>query len=694
MNVLRSILLSMTIFAAGAQWFNPADLTTVGVYYYPEAWDSSQWDRDFAKMRAMGFEFTHMAEFAWAFMEPEEGKYQFEWLDKALALANKNGLKVIMCTPTPAPPAWLTIKYPEVLLVKDDGTVARHGSRMHYSWSSPKYRELTAGIVTQLAKRYGKDQRVWGWQIDNEPSHYGTIDYSPAALQSFRQWLQRKYGTIENLNHAWGTSFWSGAYNSFDQVLIPNGKTHLNNTASPHSVLDFKRFSADECAGFISFQNDILQKHIRPEQFVTTNFMHFTTEVDPWRNANLDFISYTMYPVAGYTEGVGDEGFRMGDPWRISFANDMFRPVTGTTGVMELQPGQVNWGAYNPQPYPGAVRAWLWNSFAGDLSFICSYRFRQPLVGSELYHYGMVGTDGVTPSMGGKEYSQFMAELKEIRKAYSAEATNPKQYEDSRMGILFNYDNLWNTNQHKQTYQWDFESYLTRFYAKVKSLGVPVDFISENADFSNYKVLAAPAYQLLDKELVARLLEYVNQGGNLILTTRTGQKDRNGHLWQDSWAAPIDTLTGARVAFYDLLPANKWGKIDLNGTEYLWNDWADVLEPQSGTEVLATYSNYFYSGKAAVTYRHFGKGSVTYIGPATDDGKFERAIVQQVYQRAKLETLTLPDGLMVEYRDGFGIAIYYGLGEVTVPIPGNATLLIGSKSLKTAGVAVWTTEVK
>lgn len=380
--VLAVLLIFISVNGIKAQWFKPEDMTIVGVYYYPEAWDSSQWDRDFAKMKKMGFEFTHMAEFAWAYMEPEEGKYNFEWLDKALALAAKNGLKVIMCTPTPAPPAWLTVNYPEVLLVKDDGTVARHGSRTNASWSSPKYREFTEKIVTKLAERYGNDPRVWGWQIDNEPSHYGTVDFGPAARLSFIEWLKQKYGNVQSLNSAWGTAFWSGAYNSFDQVLLPNGKTHLNGTASPHAMLDFKRFSADECASFVDFQYQILKKKVGQAQFVTTNFMHFTSEVDPWRNKNLDFISYTMYPVAGYTDGVGDEGFRMGDPWRISFANDMFRPFKGITGVMELQPGQVNWGSYNSQPYPGAVRAWLWNSFAGNLSFICSYRYRQPLFGT------------------------------------------------------------------------------------------------------------------------------------------------------------------------------------------------------------------------------------------------------------------------------------------------------------------------
>lgn len=674
---------------AKSQWFKPEDMTTVGVYYYPEAWDSSQWDRDFAKMHSMGFEFTHMAEFAWAFMEPEEGKYNFEWLDKAVALATKNGLKVIMCTPTPAPPVWLTKKYPEVLLTTDDGLVAQHGSRMHYSWSSPKYRELTTQIVTLLAKRYGNDKRICGWQIDNEPSHYGIIDYSAAARLAFIAWLKKKYITISNLNKAWGTAFWSGTYNNFEQIDLPNPKRHPNGTASPHSVLDFKRFSADECASFLTLQFNILKSNIIPEQFVTTNFMHFTSEIDPWRSANLDFISYTMYPVGGYTDGVGEQGFRMGDPWRISFANDMFRPLKGITGVMELQPGQVNWGSYNPQPYPGAVRAWLWNSFAGNLSFICSYRFRQPLFGNEQYHYGMVGTDGVTPSTGGLQYAQFMKELKELRNRYNPARHNPEDYERSRTAILFNYDNYWNTNINKQNYQWDFEKILTRFYSTVKSLRVPIDFINEEVDFSKYKVLIAPAYQLVDNILVSKWKKYVQNGGNLVLTCRTGQKDRDGHFPETSWAAAIDTLIGGHIAFYDVLPSDKWGTIKVGNDSFKWNDWADILEPNRGTEILASYSNQFYSGKTAATYNMQGKGSVTYIGPATDDGKFEKNILQKVYSRAGLETVLLPEGLIVEYRNGFGIAINYSSTEVEVPIPANAWIVIGNSKLNTADVVVW-----
>lgn len=680
----------MTLSCHSQGYFKKDKLIETGVYYYPEAWDSSQWDRDFQNMAEMGFEFTHFAEFAWAMLEPTEGQYDFKWLDKSIELAAKHGLKVILCTPSATPPVWLTKKYPEVLVVKENGQKAMHGTREHYSWSSKKYRELTEKIVTEMAKRYGNDKRVWGWQIDNEPSHYGTVDYGPEVSLKFREWLQKKYGTIQTLNTAWGAAFWSGTYSGFEQIEIPNQSLLISGTASPHSVLDFKRFSADECASLVSLQYKTLKNIIQKSQFVTSNFMHGHWDVDVWRNADLDFVSYTMYPVAGYTKGIGNQGFRLGDPWRISFANDMFRSIKGTTGVMELQPGQVNWGSYNPQPYPGAVRAWLWNAFAGDLSFVCSYRYRQPLFGGEQYHYGMVGTDGVTPSSGGLEYSQFMSEIKVLRKLYNPSAIAPAEYSDRKAAILYNIDNLWNTDGQKQTNQWSYEKHLTKYYNALTSLTIPIDFTSEERDFSKYKVLLLPAYQLVDDSLILKLTKYVNEGGNLVLTARTGQKDRNGKLFQDKWAAKIWPLIGAKVKMYDVLPDDIYAEVLMNNEKYLWNNWADILESDPKTEVWASYNDQFYKGAAAVINRKLGKGSVTYIGADSDDGRLEKEVLSKLYNSIGLTTDPLPEGVVKVWRSGFWIAINYGSQPVKIEIPANATIVIGKNStLQPADVLVW-----
>ena len=687
--LFTAAFLTFALLSNAQGFFSPEKMVETGVYYYPEAWNPDQWDRDFKKMEDMGFEFTHMAEFAWAQMEPSEGQYDFKWLDKAVELAAKHNLKVIMCTSSATPPVWLVRKYPEVLVELPTGQTAEHGTRQHGSWSSPKYREMVTRLVAAQAKHYANDKRIWGWQIDNEPSHYGTYDFSSGAQTNFKVWLQKKYKTIAGLNEAWGTAFWSGIYSDFNQIEIPNSPRLISGTASPISIVDFKRFSADECASFVSMQFNTLRESISKAQFVTSNFMHIHTDVDPWRNKDLDFISYTMYPVAGYTKGLGDQGFRLGDPWRISYANDFFRPLKGVTGVMELQPGQVNWGTYNPLPYPGVIRAWLWNAFAGGLDFICSYRFRQPLYGGEQFHYGMVGTDGVTELTGGQQYSEFMKEIRELRKIYKPNAKMPAEYAGRKTAILYNPDNIWETEVQKQTYQWNEIGHITRIYSNLKTLCVPVDIVGEDRDLSAYPVVVVPAYQMVDKELVEKWKKYVENGGHLVLTCRTGLKDRNGHFFEAPWADEIASLIGAKISMYDELSADTKAKVSFNDETYTWNVWGDILEPYFSVETWATYADQFYAGKAAVIHRRTGKGTVTYIGTETTDGKMEKEVLKKVYDAAGITTNEQPEGVMVNWRDGFWVAINYSSSNVKINIPANAKIIFGSRELGIAGVAVW-----
>ncbi len=687
------LLISLITTLAGLQaqntFFDPEKLTETGVYYYPEAWDPAQWDRDLKKMADMGFEFTHFGEFAWAQMEPSEGRYDFSWLDKALELAHKNGLKVILCTPVATPPVWLVRKYPEVLVKMADGQLAQHGTRAHFSWSSLRYRELTTRIVEELGKRYGNDARVWGWQLDNEPSHYGTIDYSDAAEEAFKLWLKKKYGTIEALNKAWGTAFWSGVYSSFSEIELPNPSRMYSGTASPTSMVDMKRFHADEAAAFLSLQNQLLKKHISPKQFVTTNFMHEYTNVDPWRSTDLDFISYTAYLVAGHNKGVGPQGFRMGDPWRISFANDFFNTLNGITGVMELQPGQVNWGRINPQPYPGVVRSWLWNAFAGGLKFICSYRFRQPLYGGEQFHYGMVGTDGVTESTGGKQYRQFMTELRELRKHYKPGAQLPADYAARTTAILYNVENLWETSIQPQTYQWDQKAFTFKYYGTLKALSVPVKFVRENDDLSQFPYVVIPAYQMVTPEIVQKWEKYAREGGHLIITLRTGLKDKNGHFFEAPWANTIRQLTGAKIRMNDMLDGDRNALVSMGNKTYNWNNWGDMLEPAKGTETWATYADQFYAGMSAVTHYKLGKGTVTYIGTDTDDGLLEKDVLKKVYTSTGVTVKELPEGVIVNWRDGFWVVNNYSSETIQYPLPLRAKVVVGSSGIVPAGVMVY-----
>ena len=321
-----------SVKAQTSSWFNDKDLTLTGVYYYPEHWDESQWERDFKKMHELGFEFTHFAEFAWAQLEPEEGRYDFAWLDKAVALAAKYDLKVIMCTSTATPPVWMSRKYPEILLKNEDGTVLDHGARQHASFASPLYRELSYKMIEKLAQHYGNDSRIVGWQLDNEPAVQ--FDYNPKAEQAFRDYLRAKYNhNIQLLNDAWGTAFWSEAYSSFDEITLPKRVQMFMNH---HQILDYRRFAAAQTNDFLNEQCLLIRKYAK-NQWITTNYIPNYDEGHIGGSPALDFQSYTRYMVYGDNEGIGRRGYRVGNPLRIAWANDYFRPIQGTYGVMELQ---------------------------------------------------------------------------------------------------------------------------------------------------------------------------------------------------------------------------------------------------------------------------------------------------------------------------------------------------------------------
>jgi len=683
--LLLFIAFAFTVNAQKSPNYFPGDqLITTGVYYYPEHWDPAQWDRDFKNMAAMGFEFTHFAEFAWAQLEPQEGKYDFTWLDKAVALAAKYKLKVIMCTSTCTPPVWLERKYPSILTLNENGIRDDHGSRQAASFSSTIYRQYSLKMVAELAKHYGKDNRIMGWQIDNEPRVF--FDYNPDAQQRFRAWLKKKYVTIDALNKTWGTSFWSQTYSDFSQINIP---MHAQWGMNLNQRLDHYRFAAWETASFLDDQAREIKKYATPAQWVTSNYIPSYDCGYIGQSKALDFITYTRYMVYGDALGIGPKGYRLGDPYRIPMSNDFFRPLSPYYGVMELQPGQVNWGRINPQPLPGAVHMWLWHQFAGGSRLVCTYRYRAPLTGYEQYHYGIVGTDGVTLTPGGMEYQQFIREISSVRKEANPKATPPPAYLARKTAILFNHENIWGMDMNKQTDQWSSMEHISKYYNTLKSFGAPVDFIEDAMDFTKYPVLIAPAYQQIDKALIDKLTAYVKVGGNLVMTCRTGHKDREMHLWEAKFAQPIYDLIGAEIAFYDLPMPHAQDSVWMGNHPYAWKTWGEILEPLQGTNIWAIYQGDFYAGKPAVITRKLGKGTVTYVGVDSNNGLLERDVLKKLYAGWNIPIENYPAGVTVEYRDGLGIGVNYSDQKYTINLPDNATILVGSKELPTAGVVVW-----
>ncbi|HEX4936399.1 MAG TPA: beta-galactosidase [Gemmatimonadaceae bacterium] len=660
---------------------------SIGVFYYPEQWPRAQWARDMLGMKRLGFDFTHMAEFSWTYLEPDEGRFDFAWLDSAIALAHKAGLRVILGTPSAAPPSWMGDRYPEVYRVDEHGERHEHGIRAEASLANPTYQRFVDRVVLQLARRYGPDRRVWGWQVDNEPGTFS--DYSPSARRAFQRWLREKYGTIDAMNAAWGGSFWSTRYQSFAEVRIPNAVLAAEDKLSPHALLDFARFQADVTARFLDRQAAILKRHARPGQWVTTNYTNITTGTDPRRSRAMDFITFTLYPVAG-NNLLGGDSYAIGDPTRLMEAAAYYRPITGTFGIMELQPGQVNWGSVNPQPVPGAVGMWMWHAFGAGASLLSTYRYRHPLRGSEMYHEGIVGTDGVTLTRTGGEFVETMGAIRQVQSRLVPGAPLPAALAARRTAILWSHDNYWDVELQPQTTEWRTWRHRNTYTMAVKTTGAPMDFVGEGNDFTRYPFVVAPAYQLVSDSLAARWRRYVEQGGHLVLTPRSGQKDARGHFREGAWAQAITDLVGADVEGFDVMPPGITRRVTHGDSTYAWHVWGDLLAPRAGTEVLARYADGPFAGTAAAVRRPLGRGSVTMIGVATDDGGLERSLVREVYRRAGVAIEALPPGVFVEWRDGVYVAVNYTTSPVPLALPPNAELLHGTLPLAPARAAAWT----
>jgi beta-galactosidase len=679
-------LLLITMNGRSQDFFPQEDLMSIGIYYYPEHWNPSQWERDIQNISNHGFKFIHVAEFSWAMLEPSEGVYDFKWLDKVVELASKYKLKVLMCTPSPCPPVWMGIKYPDIYLMDAIYQREEHGTRANMSLTNLNVLRLSKKIVNEMAKHYGQNKNIMGWQLDNEPE--AKEDYSPSAQKAFKFWLKNKYQTVKNLNTAWGTAFWSQVYSGFEQVKIPNATSVGWWGCNPTALLDYKRFSSDIQAKFLDMQAEELKKYIDKKQFITTNYVAKGTQADPSKTEMLNFASFTSYPNYG-SDNLGDLGFRLGDYNVLMFANDYYRSLKGQFGVMELQPGQVNWGGYNPLLLPGTVRMWFYHCFGGGCSFACSYRYRQILYGAEQFHSGIINTDGVSLSPGGKEYVQVIKEMEALKKGFDPSAKMPVAIEKRKMAILWSFDNFWNLERQKQSYNWDTWGNLHKFHRILKSLGAPVDFIGENDDFSQYKFLLVPAYEMVDSALVKKWKEYVNNGGNLIISCRTGSKDKNAWFWESNISGIMNDLIGGKINSIDMLSASKHGQIEMNGQTYSWNSWGELIEPNSNDNILAKYADQFYKGTVCCLKNKIGPGSVWYIGVDSNNGGIEKDILKQVYSSNQVTTEDYPEGVLVYWRDGFMVAVNYSSLNYQLKTRANAKFLIGDAELGPADVAVW-----
>ena len=590
------------------QW----DKLSIGACYYPEHWDRSLWREDMERMRKAGIGTVRAAEFAWTIFEPEEGIFSFELFDSFLDMAEQAGMKVIFCTPTAIPPVWLTEKYPEVLNCRKDGVLYRHGMRRHYNYNSETLRRLASRIVTQVAEHYAKRPCIVGWQIDNELNCEIDEYYSESDNAAFRVFLKNQYGTLEELNRAWGTTFWNQTHTSWDQVFVP--RTTINNMVNPHLMLDFKRFISDSTIRYCKLQSDILRRYVKPGDFITTNGMFTNLDNHRMADACLDVFTYDSYPnfafaMAGNPKDTADLNDRK---WSKHLTE--VRSVCPHFGIMEQQAGAQGWNtdAGSPAPKPGQLMLWTMQSVAHGADYVSYFRWRTCTRGTEMYWHGILDYDN-RDNRKLAEVTQAARRLEAISEMTGADYVAP-------LGVVKDYGNVFDA----QVDVWHgrvADSSDLEIFAASQLNHTPMDvvYLLESTgpeDLKKYPVLLCPHAEMVTEKM-ARLFEaYVRQGGTLIIGARTGQKAGNGQCVMAQMPGLLASLTQTAVEEYTLIgPADDPVSMNWDGEEIETGAFNDVLAVNGpDAKILAAYSGSYYAGKPAVIETAAGKGRVIHFG--------------------------------------------------------------------------------
>jgi beta-galactosidase len=648
----------------------------LGVCYYPEQWPAEWWADDARRMRATGIAWVRIGEFAWSVIEPSPGQFDWDWLDRAIQTLHAEGLKVVLGTPTATPPKWLVDAHPEILAVDERGCTRGFGSRRHYCFASPVYRDLSARIVRLMAERYGHHPAVAAWQTDNEYGCHDTVlSYSPAARAGFRQWLSERYGSVDAMNRAWGTVFWSQSYRSFDEVDAPVGTV---TEANPAHRLDYRRYCSDQVVAYNRFQVEILRAH-SPGRPVIHNYMGFFTEFDHHAvSKDLDVASWDSYPLgftqdrARLSEADKKRWLRTGHPDIPAFHHDLYRGMChGRWWVMEQQPGPVNWAPWNPAPADGMVRLWTWQAFAHGAEVVSYFRWRQAPFAQEQMHAGLNRPDRVV-DQGGIEAAKVGEELR----ALSATLPLAGLKVVPKVALLFDYDSQWIGQIQPQGADYSVLHECFRAYSALRGLGLDVDVLPSRAALDGYELIVLPALLHVGEELAAALRDSPAQ---VVVGARGGSKTEHLTIPHTLPPGRLGSLLGLTVTRVESLPPGIVEPATFGTQVLAMQHWRERLD-LAGAMPEARYAD----GSPALVRR----GRARYLAGSMDSAGWT-AVLARAAADAGLPVQPLPEGLRISRLGSLAIACNLDDAACDWQPASPARALLGGARLEPRGVAIW-----
>ncbi|GBF51312.1 beta-galactosidase [Leptospira ryugenii] len=643
-----------------------------GVDYYPEQWTEKDWDEDLDLMQEMGLSSVRLAEFAWALMEPKEGKFDFRFFDRIIKKIESRKMTFILGTPTATFPPWLFEKYPEIVQVSKSGIRRIIGTRRQASFSSPAYRKASERIVSAMAKHYGKHPSLLAWQIDNEPGHEGSDqDYSLLAEKNFRIWLKQKYKTLDSLNKSWGSVFWGIMYSHWNQIPIPGN--HLASNFNPAMIQDYFRFQSDELISYIHMQADILKQYSKspittnlfPSPFLAVTDMHKLFQ-------KLDFVSWDNYPVWG----------NQLEPYPHPLVTSTLQYARGLKNksftVMEQFSGVQGHDTLGYLPPPGQIGLWLTQAVVQGADQVYFFRYRTARFGQEQLCYGILD-HGKHKT---KKFFELKKTIQEIREFAEDVAGVPFP---APVAILHDIENVRNYKHQPLSDGLKFEpvpfakvgydiEYATWFAASnllnVNTHSLP---IRTDADLSQYKVISLPLYTMFEEEQVERIKAYVRNGGILVLGYRAGIKDKEHWMVEEPVPGVFRELAGLEVHQFEAIGNNKV-KLRMGLFPMKGNKFCELLEPKTA-KVIATYSDAkkFYKGTPAICANQFGKGKVYYIGTSLSPESFI-LLYRRILKDAKVPFSFLGRSVERQTRQGkrfdYQITMNHSMKRTWFPFPG------------------------
>ncbi|MGW9131566.1 beta-galactosidase [Streptomyces sp. NPDC055681] len=611
--------------------------------YNPEQWPEEVWEDDVRLMKDAGVNSVTLGVFSWAKIEPRPGAREFGWLDRLMDLMHTHGIGVVLATPTASPPPWMGAQHPETLPRAEDGSIVWYGSRQQFCASSPVYRRYAASLTEDLAARYADHPALTVWHINNE---YCTHCWCDGTAAHFRRWLRGRYSTIEALNEAWGTAFWSQRYDTWEQILPPRKAQYMKN---PTQVLDFKRFTSDALMECYLAERDIVARHT-PDIPVTTNFMPLWSGQDAWAwSAQEDIVSVDIYP---------DPKDPQGAQYNAMLADMTRSQAAGPWMLMEQAAGPVNWrGVNHPKP-AGLNRLWSLQSVARGADAVCYFQWRQSRQGAEKFHSGMVthaGENGRTF----REVKQLGAELATIGATVSG-ADVPAE-----VAILHDWDSWWaGAQEGRPSKLVDYTEIVQSWHRALWESGICTEFARPEADLSRFRMVAVPQLYLLTDAAIDNLVAYVRGGGTLVCGFFSGVADVDDRIRPGGMDERLRELLGIRTL-------HEWWPLDADTTVacdgFRAAVWSEELEAEPDTEIVSAYRGGELDGLPAV----LRKDRAYYVSTLPEPEAL-RALLGGIAAQAGAGPVLagLPEGVEAVRRGDLLFLLHHGRGAVTVPVPG------------------------